>query len=601
MKKPIAMGLWALLCLLVLPAPRTMNAQTGIVGTRHNLSVTGPGELKALSETRICIFCHTPHNAQPATPLWNKQIDARIYSTYTSSTMGATPGQPTGPSRLCLSCHDGTVALGAVLHPSSGIAMSASGGIPANRSSYLGTSLFDDHPVSFSYYDSLPDPELLEAPPAALLFYENGMVHCSTCHDPHNDQNSKLLSMSNEYSALCVTCHKTAGWQESSHRTSLQTWTGQAPNPWPRTGAGTEFNWTTVAQNGCGSCHAPHSAGGPKRLLSCYGPECTPFTEEGNCAPCHNGNAASRNVISQFNKPSRHSLDSATDVHDPREDPRMIVNHVECVDCHNPHASRPGAGQPPGVSGRQERVSGVDAGGTVRFPAANEYEVCFKCHADSVPFKSFSAGFPVQRVVNTTNTRIEFSTANPSYHPVISYGRNSDVPSLPSSLAPPEWNLSASSIIRCTDCHDSDETAALGGAGPRGPHGSLYSPLLREAYETADNTLESIGSFALCYRCHERSSILADISFQKTTSAGKGGHSLHLGPAVNAPCSACHDPHGVPDKALTGDHTHLMNFDTTIVTAQGTNPYPFFTDLGSRSGSCTLSCHGQLHDGRSYP
>jgi hypothetical protein len=44
-------------------------AKSGIVDTRHNLSTSGPGEIRALTETRICVFCHTPHNAAPATPL----------------------------------------------------------------------------------------------------------------------------------------------------------------------------------------------------------------------------------------------------------------------------------------------------------------------------------------------------------------------------------------------------------------------------------------------------------------------------------------------------------------------------------------------------
>jgi len=68
-------GLALFLLVVALPSPRGTSAQTGIVATKHNLSASGPGELKALTETRICVFCHTPHNAQPATPLWNKKIE----------------------------------------------------------------------------------------------------------------------------------------------------------------------------------------------------------------------------------------------------------------------------------------------------------------------------------------------------------------------------------------------------------------------------------------------------------------------------------------------------------------------------------------------
>lgn len=195
----------------------------------------------------------------------------------------------------------------------------------------------------------------------------------------------------------------------------------------------------------------------------------------------------------------------------------------------------------------------------------------------------------VPRVVNSTNTRLEFSTLNPSYHPVIGIGRNPNVPSIPSSLEP---TLTASSIIYCTSCHSDDAGVS------RGPHGSSYAPILRDRYETIDGTTESSAVYALCYRCHNQSSILSDASFRtkiaKTTVTG-GGHSGHL--AMGAPCSACHDPHGIRDNGLSGSHTHLINFDTRIVTSVN----PVFNDAGLFSGSCTLVCHGVTHTNFSYP
>ncbi len=126
------------------------DAAKNIVNTPHDLSVSkiprAPGEPQALTETRICIFCHTPHNAAPRTPLWNKEIKPVNYILYSSTTLAARPSQPNGPSRLCLSCHDGTIALGAVLNPAGGI--STTGEI---RQQYLiGTVLSGDHPISFS-------------------------------------------------------------------------------------------------------------------------------------------------------------------------------------------------------------------------------------------------------------------------------------------------------------------------------------------------------------------------------------------------------------------------------------------------------------------
>jgi hypothetical protein len=88
----------------------------GVENTKHNLSITGPGTIKAESERGICVFCHTPHNASPAYPLWNHDLSAVTnYTNYWSPTLNAYDSEaqapePDGSSKLCLSCHDGTVA-----------------------------------------------------------------------------------------------------------------------------------------------------------------------------------------------------------------------------------------------------------------------------------------------------------------------------------------------------------------------------------------------------------------------------------------------------------------------------------------------------------
>ncbi|MFQ5484774.1 MAG: hypothetical protein ACE5DO_05495, partial [Desulfobacterales bacterium] len=59
-----------------------------IADTRHNLSASGPGDIKATKEeTRICIFCHTPHGARGDIPfLWNRTNQALQYTPYFSTT-----------------------------------------------------------------------------------------------------------------------------------------------------------------------------------------------------------------------------------------------------------------------------------------------------------------------------------------------------------------------------------------------------------------------------------------------------------------------------------------------------------------------------------
>src|SRR5215471_15264493 len=45
-----------------------------ILGTKHDLSVSGPGPIKAVSESEVCLFCHAPHNGTGETPLWNHDM-----------------------------------------------------------------------------------------------------------------------------------------------------------------------------------------------------------------------------------------------------------------------------------------------------------------------------------------------------------------------------------------------------------------------------------------------------------------------------------------------------------------------------------------------
>src|SRR3989304_6204449 len=93
-----------------------------VAGTKHNFGSLSPAEVKSGETTEICVFCHTPHTSSPSKPIWNKQDQGSTYNVYESQTLAATLspnspalGQPTGASKLCLACHDGTIAIGSVL------------------------------------------------------------------------------------------------------------------------------------------------------------------------------------------------------------------------------------------------------------------------------------------------------------------------------------------------------------------------------------------------------------------------------------------------------------------------------------------------------
>jgi predicted CXXCH cytochrome family protein len=539
-----------------------------VANTRHNLSASGPGTVRAATESQICIFCHTPHNAAPNSPLWNRRNPGSTYTPYSSSTAVATPGQPTGASILCLSCHDGTIALGEVLSLATPISMAGGVTTMPTGPGRLGTDLSDDHPISFAYTATLATQRGELVSPSALTgpvrLDAGGQMQCTACHNAHDDTNGKFLTMPNRASALCQTCHTKNYWSQTAHRTSTATWNNAGTDPWPVTA------WTNVADNACENCHRPHSAPGRQRLLHSA-------TEETVCFTCHNGNVASRNIQSEFNKASIHPLTSTTGAHQPREAAVATSRHIECVDCHNPHASRSGSGNPPGpLTG----VRGVGLTGAEVTPATYEYQVCFRCHADS-PGKP-AARTP--RQLSQTNVRLEFDTVNPSYHPVAGPGRNSNVPSL---IAP----LTTASTITCGDCHNNNSGPRAGGTGPAGPHGSAYVPLLVRQYLTSDNTAESSTSYALCYNCHSRTSILGNQSFPL--------HNMHVS-GERAPCNICHDPHGI--SATQGNSTNnsrLINFDTSVVSASSSGILRF-ESTGTLAGRCYLRCHGQNHNPCSY-
>jgi predicted CXXCH cytochrome family protein len=542
----------AVMWLVTLGASASLAGTGSIQGTPHDLSAVEGGA--------SCSFCHTPHGAMAGTPLWSHTLSTAVYKIYESSSLKAKVGQPTGSSKLCLSCHDGTVALSETISGSTGGAYMSAG------SANLGTDLSDDHPISFVYSSGLSaENAQIRSPiglPEPLKLDRSGELQCTTCHDAHDNHNGKFLVMSNERSQMCVSCHDLKGWTVSVHESSGVLVAG-ASDPYLQEG-----NRGTLAEAGCLACHRPHGAGGHQRLLH--------FAQiEENCLNCHDGLVAGTNIKADMLKLSRHNVFQYRDVHDPREIATTAPMHVECVDCHNPHAVQHALAPAPIIPGVLQGVSGITVTGSMTANAQFEYEVCFKCHADN-PERPTSS---ITRQITQTNTRLEFEPSAPSFHPVIAPGANPNVP----SLIPP---MTVATLIYCTDCHNSDSTSSA-----KGPHGSVYRPLLAARYETADFTKENSSSYELCYRCHSRNSILAGQSFP--------GHSEHLEEGI--PCSACHDAHGIAaSQGSKTNNSHLINFDVAIVRPDPVTGRQEFDALSPFHGQCYLSCHGKNHSPKEY-
>lgn len=319
---------------------------TKVANTKHNLSASGPGPAKAASESQICVFCHTPHNAnmKAVAPLWNRELSSLTYTTYTSASMDAVTNQPGGASKLCLSCHDGTLAIGTVGVLNNNITSPATimmngtnmGAIPAGAGELtgntrdLGIDLSNDHPISFTYdatlaiYDgelrsppviagSVPivDNRIARVVPMPLFPLDNNQMQCNTCHDPHTWEsdpakgNHKFLrgnrlqqiqplggGFNQNSDSMCLACHDkgSALWAYSAHAHELV-----ADEIYIETAAiERDFPLNTpVWKAACLNCHDTHTVQGAKRLLrdgtdSVTAPKSggNPATEE-TCYQCH--------------------------------------------------------------------------------------------------------------------------------------------------------------------------------------------------------------------------------------------------------------------------------------------------------------------------
>lgn len=189
-----------------------------ITGSAHDFTAS------SWSGGRICVACHAPHKADTAitdAPLWNHKTSTAAYTLYSSPTTKATISQPNGNSKLCLSCHDGTVAVNSF------------GGVTGtsmiSTANNLGTNLKASHPIGFTYdaalatvNGSLFDPSTKSVTIgsgaqtktgmiSSVLLY-GGKLECESCHDVHNTftvggAGTGLVKVDQAGSKICLACH----------------------------------------------------------------------------------------------------------------------------------------------------------------------------------------------------------------------------------------------------------------------------------------------------------------------------------------------------------------------------------------------------------
>jgi predicted CXXCH cytochrome family protein len=622
---------WLISILLVLTTGAYAQTTTGDVLGAHNMSPSGPGPVKGQMDA--CLYCHAPHSGvqTPNAALWSQTLSAQTYTDYSSTTMHNTTQQTAlgGSSSLCLSCHDGTVAIGQT-QPYGQQSMTGS----MNTSDLFGATLQGSHPFSLKL-PMVDSPDLVPAltathttaDPSKAVTLVNNNVECTSCHSPHVQAIDKVsqnfLVRDGSSGQLCLACHDTDARILNGQNNPLTQWQtsihAQAVNKisnGPVLGS-----YANVAQNACISCHMPHnSLAGPRLLRGPVPAVSNMDASTQNCMTCHNGNSnispAIPNVYGEFAKIA-HPYPNGTSTHDTAEAALLNNNrHATCVDCHSPHQSQQvtsfSTPLPPAIRGSQNGVEGISGtdGTSVLTPAVNQFENCLRCHGLSSGKQSLPAfGYLPLRAVSAAdplNLMPQFSSTSTSSHPVM---HDSNSALAQPSLLPYMLNLDGrtqgramGSRILCTDCHNSDDNREFGGTGPNGPHGSQFLHILERRYEfsqvaaaagpgTAIQNLfpnpivdpAANGPYSLCTKCHDLTQIMSNTSFSR--------HAQHINEGFS--CSVCHTAHGMGSTSASISGERMVNFDINVVAPNAANPISY----NRATGSCTLLCHGEDHGG----
>lgn len=212
---------------------------TSVDQTPHNLtrpaSSTDPdmvGRIRNWGE--VCAYCHTPHggpswSGAPRAPLVNRQRPNPAYRMPEWGAMRMTQDpSPTDRSRVCLSCHDGTIGLDVITNRPNATSSLAphnhaidecegchSGGSPDGgldwEGVYFDPDMRNQHPISVVYDPNRRPGAFRAAVGGAVggLPLYSGKVECATCHEPHSEQYKYFLRQSNVGGSLCLTCHVT--------------------------------------------------------------------------------------------------------------------------------------------------------------------------------------------------------------------------------------------------------------------------------------------------------------------------------------------------------------------------------------------------------
>ncbi|HEY3311605.1 MAG TPA: S8 family serine peptidase [Anaerolineales bacterium] len=307
--------------------------------------------------------------------------------------------------------------------------------------------------------------------------------------------------------------------------------------------------------------------------------------------------------------------------------------HIECGDCHESHKDAyPNTATAPaiklsqrGASGVEPTYSGSGAPGTYSFlgQAANEYQVCFKCHSSYTTLPSYTPdgwgctanpctrNFVVdglRKLTRTANGQVQdtrdlakaFNPNNASFHPLLAVGKNT---AMFAGSFMPGWGVN--SRVYCSDCH-TNATPATGGTGPHG------SPMLHvldgsttgdtnystQSFGTNTRNVEpTVPNTEICFKCHQYS-VYVSGSSSTNTYFRNGSQNLHYEHMLNGrftatTCYTCHNTHG-------GNNLSLVNFEASVAVPLGGRTSETAWARTATQGTCYVSCHSMNHNPVNY-
>lgn len=210
-----------LTAVLVLGMARAATA--AVAGSKHDFTATGGTPITGVTEQ--CKSCHVPHQPLINTPLWAHSLSTYTYNLYNTNASYTGPNGAAydasaanlsnTKSGLCLSCHDGTVAVAGTTYIANaspnwilydgGAAVGGRGtGNPSN-------GLKGSHPIAVNYAtvraNQTANYNDITAN-ANVKLDASGKMQCTSCHNPHNlAGTTRMLVMANTGSQLCLQCH----------------------------------------------------------------------------------------------------------------------------------------------------------------------------------------------------------------------------------------------------------------------------------------------------------------------------------------------------------------------------------------------------------